>query len=125
MLLTAVEVTHAAEVATPQIQIETTVLEMPEPIWNQLASAGTWKVIPGQPTWNRLVVSTDRKEQEVLVRAWFGSKVPGEHATFPALVFRAINQSKGVDILTLPKMIRRTKQRSTIEITRELKYATA
>ena len=32
VLLTAVEVTHAAEVATPQIQIETTVLEMPEPI---------------------------------------------------------------------------------------------
>ncbi len=69
MLLTVVEVTHAAEVVVPQIEIETTFIDMPESIWNQLAGAGIWKAIPGQPTWKRLVVSPDRKEQEALVRA--------------------------------------------------------
>lgn len=125
MLLSVVEVTHAADAVVPQIQIQTTVIDMPESIWNQMAGAGSWKVIPGQPAWKRLVVSMDRKEQDALVRAWFGDNVPGEPAEFLPAVFRAINQTKGVDILILPKVIRRTKQRSTIEMTREFKYATA
>ncbi len=41
------------------------------------------------------------------------------------MVLQAINQTKGVDILTLPKVIRKTKQRATTEVIREFKYATA
>ena len=125
MLLTAAEVTQAAEVALPRIQIETTVIDMPESLWDQMAGAGTWKVIPGQPTWKQFVVSTNRKKQEALVHAWFGNNVSDKYTTFLPSVFRVINQTKYVYMCTPPKVVGKTKQYCTVEINRELKYATS
>ena len=124
-LLTAAGATHAADASVPQIQIETTFIEMPEATWKQMAGKGSWKVVHGQRAWTQLVVSTDHKEQEALAGAWFGNKAPGDNDTFLSLVFRALKQVKGVDVLTAPKVVTRSKQHATVEIVREFKYPTA
>ena len=124
-LLIAAGATHAGDASVPQIQIETTFIEMPEATWKQMAGTGSWKVVHGQRAWSQLVVSTDRKEQEALAGAWFGNKAPGDNDTFLPLVFRALKQIKGGDMLSAPKVVTRSKQCTTIEITREFKYPTA
>ncbi len=124
-LLAAAGATQAADASVPQIEIEITVIEMPEATWQQMAGTGSWKVVRGQRVWTQLVVSTDRKEQEALAGAWFGNKTPGNKHSFLPLVFPALKQMKGIDVLSVPKVVTRSKQRAMVEIVREFKYPIA
>ena len=124
LALTAISAAQA-EASVPQIQIEATFVEMPEAVWKPMAGTGSWQVVRGQRVWTRLIVSTDRHEQEALIGAWFGSKERSRSEAFLALVQRELHQTKGVDVLSTPKVVTRSGQRAMIEIVREFKYPTA
>ncbi len=124
LALTAISAAQA-EASVPQIQIEATFVDMPEAVWKPMAGTGSWQVVRGQRVWTRLIVSTDRHEQEALIGAWFGSKERSRNETFLALVQRELNQTKGVDVLSPPKIVMRSGQHGMIEIGREFNYPTA
>ncbi len=120
-------ITSTALVAhgAPKIEIESTLVELPEAVWKPMTASGSWKVMPGQQQWSRLVVTTDRADQAALVGAWFGGNASGKDGSFLPLVSRALNEKKGVDLLSAPKMTTHSQQRAKIEIVREFRYATA
>lgn len=126
-VLTAVSATRAETAApnAPQIEIESTFVEVPEAVWKKMAGTGTWRVIRGQSTWTRLLVSAERKDQQALVGAWFGDRAAGHGGTFLPLVRRALSQEKGADVLSAPRVITRSHQRAKIEIVRQFRYPAA
>ena len=108
-----------------EIEIEANFIEVPEAIWKQMAATGSWEVVRGQREWSRLVASMDHKEQESLIESWFGKKTTADSAGFLQLVSRALNEKRGVDLLSAPKVTTRSKQNAIIEIVREFRYPTA
>ena len=80
---------------------------------------------PSDQKWSRLVVTTDRADQAALVGAWFGGNVSAKDGRFLQLVLPALNEKKGVDLLSAPKVTAHSQQRAKIEIVREFRYATA
>lgn len=115
----------SARFREPMIQIEANFIEVPEAIWKQMAASGSWEVVRGQRQWSRLVASMDRKDQETLIASWFGKRVAAESGGFLQLVSKALNEKKGVDLLSTPKVTTRSKQNAIIEIIREFRYPTA
>jgi len=119
--MSAALVAHSA----PKIEMESILVELPEPIWKQMTGAGSWKTVRGQQPWSRLIVTTDRADQAALVDAWFGGIGSGKGELFFPRFSRALNEKKGVDLLSAPKMTTHSQQRAKIEIVREFRYATA